>query len=145
MRERIRNMDSNGDGLISLDEASQGMRQQFPNMDLDSSGSLDDSEIESMLERRFPNADPGGAGQPQGFNPRSIKERILNSDANGDEHNQRGNFLRKCSAASSKWMPMTMVPSMNLKSMRCYETGPRPKHGLTGVLAPVRFKREPAN
>ena len=66
MRERIRNMDSNGDGLISLAEAPQGMQQQFPNMDLDSSGSLDDSEIESMLQRHFPNADPAAPGSRKG-------------------------------------------------------------------------------
>jgi Ca2+-binding EF-hand superfamily protein len=90
MKRRILEMDSNSDGLITLEEAPEQMRARFADMDENGDGKLDAEEIDLMAQRRGPQGGGRGAGgrpggqQPGQGNPGSIKKRILESDANGD-------------------------------------------------------------
>lgn len=85
MRQRISQLDTNGDGALSLEEAPEGMRQRFPDMDSNGDNQLDFDELEAMIQRRAGGAPQGrGAGQGAPGNTQSIKQRILYSDANND-------------------------------------------------------------
>jgi Ca2+-binding EF-hand superfamily protein len=93
MKSRILVMDSNSDGLITLDEAPEQMRERFADMDQNGDGKLDGEEIDQMAQRRGLQGGGRGAGgpgrrpgaqQPGQGNTASIKERILESDADGD-------------------------------------------------------------
>ncbi len=91
LKQRIMEMDTDGNGSISRDEATGRLRQDFGDFDSNDDGKIDDSEID-RISRNPPQPDGGQRGGPGGrqpggqgqFNPQAIKERIMESDANAD-------------------------------------------------------------
>ncbi len=71
--ERRPELDTDGDGLLSFDEARAGMLKRFPRLDADGDGVLTEKEVDVARERmkerrrarlleRFPQADTDGDG-----------------------------------------------------------------------------------
>lgn len=69
MEERFKQMDKDGDGKISKDEAPERMKQGFDRIDTNKDGYIDDAEIKQMFERFRSGMRRGGAPGEGGNRP----------------------------------------------------------------------------
>ncbi|MCA8985171.1 MAG: EF-hand domain-containing protein [Planctomycetaceae bacterium] len=63
LEDRMKELDKDGDGKISLDEAPERMKQGFDRLDTNKDGFIDLTEMRQIMERVRDSA-PGGPGRP---------------------------------------------------------------------------------
>lgn len=68
-QQRVRELDRNGDGKISLDEADSRLRDRFQEIDRNADGQIDIEEYTAYMVVRF-GGTPGGPG----FEPKKVEE-----------------------------------------------------------------------
>lgn len=78
MASRMKEMDKNGDGKISKEEAPDRMKENFDQIDTNKDGQVDEAEIRQMFERfrgqgGRPGGDRPGGGRPEGDRPERPK------------------------------------------------------------------------
>jgi Ca2+-binding EF-hand superfamily protein len=82
-QQAIAQLDVNGDGKISVDEASQELKPHFSQFDTDSDGAIDEKEVKALLP--YINAEEDKSKEPASATGKLTAKQIISyMDKNGD-------------------------------------------------------------